>query len=141
MIPQCAVTVVLAVEELLLSFESALELLTVAVSLRTVPVGAVTFALIWRVAPLRDDHDSGVIGPTGHVTVCPATVQANAAVVQVSLRFTTAQLILLPDALSGGSLAGAMDLPLLLTADDAVSVPESTTVAVKVCDPKVAVSK
>ena len=98
-VPQCAVTRVLAVEELLLSFESVFELLTVAVSLSVVPAAAVTLALIWSVAPLSDDHDSGAIGPSGQVTVCPETLQLNDVVVQVSLRFTTAQLMLFPEPL------------------------------------------
>ena len=101
----------------MLGFESALELLTEAVFLRTVPAVAVTVALIFRVAPLSDDKDSGEIGPSEQLTVCPATLQLNGVVVQVSLRFTTEQLTLFPEPLSGVRPAGSVSVTVTPTAD------------------------
>jgi hypothetical protein len=115
---QCAVTCVLAVEELLPGFESAFVPLTVAVFLTVLPAvsGLPNFTVNFMVAPFREDNDNGMRVPTLQLTVAP-DVHGMVLVEQVSLRLTIEQLTLLADTLTKVVLAGSMSLITTPTAD------------------------
>ena len=91
----------LALEELLPGWGSALFPLTVAVFLIVVRAAALTFTVMCNVAPFNDDNESGMRFPMLQVTVLLVLLpeQLKGVTVQLKRRLTIEQLSVLPEAL------------------------------------------
>lgn len=117
-------TVVFTVAELLLGLVSRFDAETVAVSVKTVPLGAVTVAVIEMSAPLSEENDNGITVPTLQLTVPPENEHGTGVVVQVNFLFTNEQAMFVPLALLKVSPAGSRSFTMVLTA---VAPPKSPT--------------